>query len=192
MMDRTAAFAGEPCSADFVSSLLRQFGEMQRQMFDQSMAMMFQMFRTMHGEQVGALREELERLEELNRELQDLLNQRGAVMASSVPFSAPAGNRGEPNRADAGVTSQEPAPREAPKREPTSAGAPQGVAPDPSLSPRPSRSTPPAFDPKKSAPPLSSPAEGQDVHLWLCQRMEAIQQERQGLWDRILGTLGKK
>ena len=32
---------------------------------------------------------------------------------------------------------------------------------------------------------------GEDVHIWLCQRMEAIQQERQGIWDRIVGVLKK-
>jgi hypothetical protein len=36
-------------------------------------------------------------------------------------------------------------------------------------------------------------ANGQDVHTWLCRRMEALQQERQSGWQKILGFLvGKR
>jgi hypothetical protein len=32
----------------------------------------------------------------------------------------------------------------------------------------------------------------QEVHAWLLQRMETIQEERQGRWQRILDMLGGK
>src|SRR5205085_1368686 len=71
-----AVLPAEGWNADMLGGLLRQFGEMQRQMFDQSLMMMFQMFRAMHGEQVEALRDELARMDELNRELHALLIER--------------------------------------------------------------------------------------------------------------------
>jgi pSer/pThr/pTyr-binding forkhead associated (FHA) protein len=90
--------------------LVNQFGLMQQQMFDQfqqAMAMMVQMFGTMHRDQMEVIRVELDRLHELTEEFHTLkqeLADRSQVEAatalsklSSDPISAdpPAGTRSE-------------------------------------------------------------------------------------------------
>jgi pSer/pThr/pTyr-binding forkhead associated (FHA) protein len=155
---QVANVPAESWSPDLVAGLLRQFGEMQQQMFEQSLTMMFQMFRTMHTEQVGTLRQEMARLEELNRELNSLLSVRANGAPSLAPPLTPPALR-LPAAASTSV-------------------------------PRPTSPTP---TPEKLIPAAQpSAADGPDLHVWLCQRMEAIQQERQGLWDRIVGLVGKK
>ena len=64
----------EPAESMLVP-LVNQFGLMQQQMFDQfqqAMAMMVQMFGTMHRDQMEVIREELERLNELSDEVHAL------------------------------------------------------------------------------------------------------------------------
>ena len=58
--------------------LVNQFGLMQQQMFDQfqqAMAMMVQMFGTMHRDQMEVIRAELDRLRELTDEFHALKNE---------------------------------------------------------------------------------------------------------------------
>ena len=58
--------------------LVNQFGLMQQQMFDQfqqAMAMMVQMFGTMHRDQMEVIRAELDRLRELTEEFHALKNE---------------------------------------------------------------------------------------------------------------------
>jgi pSer/pThr/pTyr-binding forkhead associated (FHA) protein len=58
--------------------LVNQFGMMQQQMFDQfqqAMAMMIQMFGTMHRDQMEVIRTELDRLQELTEEFHALKNE---------------------------------------------------------------------------------------------------------------------
>ena len=58
--------------------LVNQFGLMQQQMFDQfqqAMAMMVQMFGTMHRDQMEVIRAELDRLHELTDEFHALKNE---------------------------------------------------------------------------------------------------------------------
>ena len=58
--------------------LVNQFGLMQQQMFDQfqqAMAMMVQMFGTMHRDQMEVIRAELDRLHELTEEFHALKNE---------------------------------------------------------------------------------------------------------------------
>ena len=73
--------------------LVNQFGLMQQQMFDQfqqAMAMMIQMFGTMHREQMEIIRAELDRLHDLteefhalNKELANRTQERGTTMSSA-------------------------------------------------------------------------------------------------------------
>ncbi len=149
----TAAMPTGGLTADTLSGLLQQFGAMQQHLFEQSLTMMFQMFRTMHTEQVGILREEMARLEELNREMYTLLAERAKLAPASVP------------------------------------AAPLQAAPPPAALPSPT-AAPQAAD-KPVAPPRPPADADPDLHIWLCQRMEAIQHERQGLWNRIASVLGK-
>jgi hypothetical protein len=155
---QTGALSGETCSADLVSSLLRQFSQTQHQMFDQSLVMMFQMFRAMHVEQVGILREELGRLDDLNQELQALLAER----LKDLPAPTPLLKQAEHTRTVAGAPPTSRGPAALPSGQAKTAPVP---------------------------PPVVPP--GEDVHIWLCQRMEAIQEERQGIWQRIAGALKK-
>jgi hypothetical protein len=144
---------GDSMSQELVAGLLRQFGEMQQQMFEQSMTMMFQLFRTMHLEHVGTLRQEMTRLEELNRELNALSSEQAKGTRSVIP---------------------------PPTTKATTPSAPASAASKPV--------------PEKPTLGLRPPStdNNPDLHIWLCQRMEAIQQERRGLWDRIIGIVGKK
>jgi hypothetical protein len=64
-----------PWSASVLVQVLEQFNGMQQQMVDQfhqSMRMMVEMFSALHREQMGLVRQELDRLRQLTGELQDL------------------------------------------------------------------------------------------------------------------------
>ena len=74
-----ATFPIKLASSDLTESMLvplvNQFGLMQQQMFDQfqqAMAMMVQMFGTMHRDQMAVIREELDRLHDLTEEFHAL------------------------------------------------------------------------------------------------------------------------
>ena len=78
--------AGEDSRTD---TLVHQFGQMQQQMFNhfqQSLMMMFQVFRTMHQDQAELVKAELDRVRTLGEELQELQAQaaKSAARASSV------------------------------------------------------------------------------------------------------------
>jgi pSer/pThr/pTyr-binding forkhead associated (FHA) protein len=85
-----AAVPGEAGNVELIAGMMRQFSQMQHQMFDQSLVMMFQMFRTMHGEQTSILREELGRLDAINRELQSLLAEQLKIAPPAASVSTPA------------------------------------------------------------------------------------------------------
>jgi predicted component of type VI protein secretion system len=71
--------------------IMNQFSLMQQQMFDQfqqTMMMMFQMFGTLQQKQMDALRDELDRVQDLTRELQDLQNKLERS-AATAPVAAP-------------------------------------------------------------------------------------------------------
>ena len=71
--------------------LVNQFGMMQQQMFDQfqqAMGMLVQMFGNMHREQMEVIREELDRLHDLSRELQELKDELARSSARPSPPTA--------------------------------------------------------------------------------------------------------
>jgi len=183
----SGALSGDTCSAELLSSVLRQFSETQRHMFDQSLVMMYQMFQAMHKEQLGTLRAEMERLEELNAELRTLLDYRlkGPAVAPLTPIAGPPVGTHTANGAN---THRPAAPRgsTAPTVE-VKPPAPTVTAP---AAAEPRRTAPNPTNPTTTASPSSSPASAtDDIHVWLCQRMEAIHTERQGLLKRIVGVL---
>ena len=97
--------------------LVNQFGLMQQQMFDQfqqAMAMMVQMFGTMHRDQMEVIRAELDRLHELTDEfhaLKDELANRTREQALTV-LSEPSGyDRARAAATMSGDSSQRPAAR---------------------------------------------------------------------------------
>jgi pSer/pThr/pTyr-binding forkhead associated (FHA) protein len=82
-----------------LAPLVHQFGQMQEQMFDQfhqAIMMVFQMFGTLHRDQMGLLRDEIGRVGQLTRELQELKAaaaippERSAREAPADPAPAPA------------------------------------------------------------------------------------------------------
>ena len=104
-----AAFAGTMAQPEISHSalvpLVNQFSMMQQQMFDQfqqAMGMLLQMFGTMHREQMEVIREELDRLHQLSKELQELKDE----LASSPRRAAP---RSDEVVAEAGEVSVDPA-----------------------------------------------------------------------------------
>jgi pSer/pThr/pTyr-binding forkhead associated (FHA) protein len=166
IMSSDGGFPFQPGQSGLTESILvplvNQFGLMQQQMFDQfqqAMAMMVQMFGTMHRDQMEVIRAELDRLHELTDEFhalkEELANRsreqaptvsgepsgdhRAAAVVSSVSPQRPA------------VTTQGPANRPGIARlEPASVAPPQpppgvqGVKPvlEPRLSPTPTVSSP--------------------------------------------------
>lgn len=166
---------------DFVETallpVLNQFGMMQQQMFDQfnqSMAMVLKMFGTMHRDQMGVIREEMDRLNELTRELNTLQAElaKDKTRPQAKPGSPPRPAVSHPNGGATG-------PAAKPATPPT---APTPVH----------RSAPPAGTAPPSSPPAPTPAgaqSGQDVHLWLTERIATLQQERQSRWQKVLGFL---
>jgi pSer/pThr/pTyr-binding forkhead associated (FHA) protein len=150
--------------------VISQFNLMQQQMFDQfhqTMLMMVQMFSTLHREQMDLIRDELDQLHGLTRELQELQ----AELVKHPPAKAPAPTAPAPQRS---ARVSDPAGRPTPQRAPTPSAQPEA---------------------KPAAPSAPQPAAGQDnadIHAWLSKRIAALQEERQGRWQKIVGyVLGK-
>jgi pSer/pThr/pTyr-binding forkhead associated (FHA) protein len=190
----------EPALAMLLNHFGQMFGQMQQQQndqFQQSMLMMMQMFGNMHREQMGILREELDRLRELSAEVQSIKSQ----MAYPPQFrpAAPslggvgAGGMLPPNWPSQGFT---PPTRPMAPSAPTPPPRPSAAGPGPSTAATPpDRGTgptpPPAAAPKPQAPPDGANLDPK-VHDWLTERLAAVQQEQQTRWQRVLGMIGKK
>jgi pSer/pThr/pTyr-binding forkhead associated (FHA) protein len=166
--------------AELVEALLvplaNQFNLMQQQMFDQfqqTMMMMVQMFSNLHREQLGLVRQELDRLNQLTAELQTL--------KAELVQHALAGTE----RATAGLASTSPA----------AAGVPPSilspVAPAAERTENPVNGTPSPLTapPAATVPPATGSRSERDIHAWLHQRIAAIQQERHTRWQKILNFL---
>jgi pSer/pThr/pTyr-binding forkhead associated (FHA) protein len=158
--------------------LVNQFGLMQQQMFDQfqqAMAMMVQMFGTMHRDQMEVIRAELDRLHELTEEFHALKNElaertreraevplhepevnlarfdRQAAMGSSVAATPPPAAPSAP-KGSSGVSRVGQAPEHSPLP-PASKTMGQRPSPQPHLLPTQSSSSLPA------APSVSEPVQ---------------------------------
>ena len=147
-----AALAGTMAQPEISHSvlvpLMNQFSLMQQQMFDQfqqAMGMLVQMFGTMHREQMEVIREELDRLHQLSKELQELKDE----LASSPRRSPP---RADEVVAEIGEVSAESAitPVDRP-----SAVTPPSVAPP--TRPQSSVIQPPPSKPAWPPPPIITP-----------------------------------
>jgi pSer/pThr/pTyr-binding forkhead associated (FHA) protein len=184
-----AARAQHPESGDSaLLPLVNQFGMMQQQMFDQfqqAMGMLVQMFSTMHREQMDVIREELDRLHELTRELQELRDElTRAPSRATAPAAGPA-----PRPAPVPIL---PPATAGPARAPAASGGPAGPpgeapAPVPPAGPRPDRALHgaglgPVGEPEAADAP-------RDAVAWIHQRIAAIQQERETRWQKIVKLL---
>jgi pSer/pThr/pTyr-binding forkhead associated (FHA) protein len=155
---------------------ITQFSLMQQQMFEQfqqALTMMVHLFSGLHRDQMQLIRQEMNHLQELTRELQGLPAE--LARHTSVP----------PRNAGAA-----PSPR--PTAPVVPIAPPAAPAPLPTL-PRssPPRPIPPA---EPTSSPLSTPPaqSDADVHAWLSQRLMVLQQERQSRWQKILNVLTGK
>jgi hypothetical protein len=155
--------------------IVSQFSLMQQQMFDQfqqALTMMVQMFSGLHRDQMDLIRQELNQLHELTRELRDLQTELAKTPKPLAP-AAPI-----PSPVPAAVVPPKPAPTPAP---------PPPSTPRPKLETTPSPPTPSA-----PVPPVAPAQPAADVHAWLSQRLATIQQERQSRWQKILNMLSGK
>jgi Inner membrane component of T3SS, cytoplasmic domain/FHA domain len=201
-----------------LSMLLSHFGQMQQQMIDQfqtSMMMMLQMFNGMHQEQMGLVRDELDRLRELNSEVQQLKAQisanppQGQVSPASQPPATPSANpwpgfgRNTPGRPVAPPKTEplrganSPSPN-GPRASNSNGSVPPGGSPTPAKpfaqrpqnwpAPAPAGGILPPRTPETVDLPAPADSEG-EVHDWLNDRLVAITQEQQNLWQKIMGLM---
>ena len=182
--------------------LLNHFGQMQQQMadqFQQQMMFMLQMFNGMHREQMGVIREELDRIRELSMEVHTLRTKLAARAAE------PADVRARPRTPEPRSRlrpAQESDPRERVARATSRSGVETLLAPRecasvltlrrgrPRLDSRPDPRGEPLARP--AAPPPDASNLDPEVHDWLNDRLVAIQSEQQTRWQRILGMLGQR
>jgi len=181
--------------------LVNQFGLMQQQMFDQfqqAMAMMVQMFGTMHRDQMEVIRTELDQLRELTEEFHALKNElahRSRVeMASSKAVTSKSSNGLE-------VAPGGPSPV-IPPSSLTFSTPGQQPSLEPRRSPTSPLSSPPVTPPTSEQlqePGLCSPVRAsgaglaansdRDTVVWLHQRILSLQRERESRWQKILKLL---
>ncbi len=160
------AWPAGPLAEPSAALMLHQMGLMQQQMFDQfhqTMMMMFEGFAALHRETSGAIREEMEQVRNLTREIEELRGEtaRIAEATSRPPATPPPVGNGHapPDR----VPGPPPAPTPAP--------APAGPVKRP------------------QAPP---PGPGVDIHSQLLKRLSTIESERQNRWRKILGIMSNR
>ena len=193
----TAEAAPPPELVDpFLAQLTAQFGQMQQQMFDQfrqSMLMMAQMFGTLDRDQMDLVRDELARLHQINQDLTVLQ----AELAARPP-SAP-----RPAAATPLQRRTTPWPGSRPCSRPVPRGLPIPLTrrgQDPSRSTRPPQSTASngahaairrGSTPTERLSPAAHPGGPSDdpIRTLLTQRIAALQQERQGHWQRVLSMM---
>ena len=185
----------EVCESALVP-LVNQFGMMQQQMFDQfqqAMGMLVQMFGTMHREQMEVIREELDRLHDLSKELQELKDELAKPSRRPVTPSGELASGASPV-----VPPPSPTTVAAPGlRATTAPGFRTPIAPAPGRTPP--LSTPPVAprpdqarsEPASAATPgaqASAPPD-RDAVAWIHQRIMTIQSERETRWQKILKLL---
>jgi hypothetical protein len=152
--------------------------------FHQSMLLMVQTFGALHRDQMGMIRDELNRVREIS---QELLSLQADLAGQPAALSA---RRGSPDPAEpAAVSPGAPVSPATPSLAAPAAG--NGSGPEvPDSPPTPAGGGGGAPPAAPAAP--ASPGRGQtpeDLHTWLNQRIAAIQQERQGRWQKILNFL---
>jgi hypothetical protein len=158
--------------------------------FHRDMAMMVQMFVAMHREFQASVRGELDRVQELTRELSRLNKRLNQLPESAGAGPAPVASRSKPNvqpvprndpprpeaKPRSGLTRQ---PREPAERSREDRGG------DPRIN---GHALPVASDtakPRADAPKLPST----EMYADLTRRISQLQSERRGYWERILKTI---
>jgi pSer/pThr/pTyr-binding forkhead associated (FHA) protein len=158
-----------PRNTEVVQTLLlpiaQQLGMVQHQMFEQfqqAMVMMFQMFGKLQRDQIGIIRDEMDRLHQLSRE----------VMALQTELAKQTQSAAEKPRSQAAMAR----PR----------AAAYSAAANPASRPAPAMKN--NLESKPLPPSQGRPEK--DMHAWLSERIAALQQERQTRWQKIVSFLG--
>jgi hypothetical protein len=165
--------------------MLQQFGELQQQMVDrfsdmqaqafdqmhQMMLTMFQMFGSLHRDQMKVVREELKKVRELTVELERLESAK----------------REKPTSMGSGRFALEGLERRVSPEEcgPSSQGVRQRD-PAGSEAAREGKSKWTASAKRAMSPAEAARVESHDIHSLLCERIDKLQQERSSRWQRIL------
>ncbi len=164
-----------------IAPLFQQFSSMHQHMFDQfqnTLVMIVQMLNSQQQSQFAMVRDELDQLRELNREMSslqmELLKQK---VASSETPSAQSSSPALTNKIN----------KEVP-------GSLNGEASSASLNGEPSpeekaKQTPGGEETVPAANSSKTEDDGTEVHSLLTQRLMEIQNERQSLWQKILSKI---
>jgi pSer/pThr/pTyr-binding forkhead associated (FHA) protein len=204
-------------SEGFVLSLFGQFAEMHRAMFSQTqqqLALLTQMLASLHQSQQDLIREDVRRVNEINRELQLLqmqLFQQSAgrsqyrlTAAGSSPaessgsnalLTGGAGTSGPPGASDPGI----PAGADEivdvafdfDAAAPQSPNGPLSSDDDSDVVPLDEDDQAQQPTPGSSRPAATSrtPRRGAEHHEWLTQRMHGLERERNSRWQKIMSLL---
>jgi pSer/pThr/pTyr-binding forkhead associated (FHA) protein len=211
--------------------IANQFSQMQQQMFDQfhqAMMVMFQTFSTLHRDQMELVRQELDRVHELTRQLHalqaELAKQPAAAKDPEVqkllketqvetasPSADPAGAFGPDGwqeafreaaqKVMAATTEPGRSSEEAPTADPlfTFSSEPPARNVSEGIKEVAAEVSPSREDVKSALNAGQSPQESQsvppaaaDIHAMLCQKIAALQAERQSRWQKIIGFLAGK
>jgi pSer/pThr/pTyr-binding forkhead associated (FHA) protein len=169
------ATAGAGATESLLIPLVSQFSLMTQQMFDQfqqALMTMVQTFSRLHRDQLQLIRQELNQLHGLTRELQEIQKELGKRP------TAPPRTAAEPS--EKGRTTLPPPPSA-----PAVPRAPRNAEPARSRA-----STVAEASADTSAVPPPRPTA--EVHAWLTQRLAVLQEERQTRWQKILHALTGK
>jgi hypothetical protein len=159
--------------------------------FHNDMIMMVQMFIAMHREHLASVRDELDHVQELTRELTRLNARLGQLPAvtEGIP-AAPTGRRrrelGRAPQAGASTPGGNPPPRPA---QPT-ADRPAGKPPDEAGKLGPAGG--PASKGRDAGKPQARPSPAlarEEIYADLTRRITELQRERQGHWQKILKAI---
>jgi pSer/pThr/pTyr-binding forkhead associated (FHA) protein len=163
-----------------VIAYFHEFRQMQVQMadqFQQALMMMFQTFSGMHQDQMALIREELTRLHQLSEEQQVLQARLADPNWPPSPGRAPTlhvnGVDGTPAGAPKTVGVLPVGPPGEAMVQTTTNGHDPGAEPVIPLRPR----------------SVGGVSDGADLHGKIIQHLAVIQQERQGRWQRLLGSV---
>jgi pSer/pThr/pTyr-binding forkhead associated (FHA) protein len=170
-----ATAGGGGANESLLLPLVSQFSMMTQQMFDQfqqALMMMVQTFSRLHRDQLQLIRQELNQLHGLTRELQEIQKE--------LRNRPPAPHRVAAEPSEKGRTTLSPTP--------SAPAVPNG--PRNTETTRPRASTASDADADASSAPSSRPTA--EIHAWLTQRLAVLQEERQTRWQKILQALTGK
>jgi pSer/pThr/pTyr-binding forkhead associated (FHA) protein len=198
MLDLTGD-RSEPSIKSLLLHLAAQVQLTQRQMFDQrqyNITLVLQLLSAWRQDQMGQIRGELARLQEVTRQLQALHRQRAKPPATS-PKAVPTNRAPRPAESIQGKAASErmnenssgsDAAKEAPLRpanaaNATVAGAPAETKTDQTIAPN------SGGPPGPEAPPPSAQGSPEELHGWLTERLLLLENEQQTLWQKVSSFL---